>query len=139
MLFAAQSFFRWQGAPIDSSVLAAAPTALLFGWFLFFFGADRVGLVHIKDADLTVADRLNAGELTLMEAVQSGMFPPVGRGDLDIDSVIASLEASGYTGWYVLEQDAAITDEVPAVGKGPIEDVLTSVEYLRGLESRIAA
>lgn len=101
--------------------------------------ADRVGLVHIKDCDLSVAKRLNDGEITLMEAVQSGIFPTVGRGDLDMDTVISVLEASGYTGWYVLEQDIAITGAEPAPGKGPIEDVQESVDYLRGLEVRLAA
>ena len=101
--------------------------------------ADRVGLVHIKDCDMAVAKRLNDGEISLMEAVQSGIFPTVGRGDLDIDGVITSLESGGYTGWYVLEQDIAITGSEPAVGQGPVEDVRVSVEYLRGLEERIAA
>jgi len=101
--------------------------------------ADRVGLVHIKDCDLAVAKRLNDGEITLMEAVQSGIFPAVGQGDLDMDTVISVLEASGYTGWYVLEQDIAITGAEPAPGKGPIEDVRESVDYLRGLEVRLAA
>jgi len=101
--------------------------------------ADRVGLVHIKDCDLAIAAKLNAGELTLMEAVQHGLFPNVGRGDLDIDRVIASLESKGYDGWYVLEQDKAITGDEPEPGKGPIEDVKFNVTYLRELEARIAA
>ena len=101
--------------------------------------ADRVGLVHIKDCDMAVAQRLNDGELTLMEAVQTGIFPTVGRGDLDIDRTIRQLEAGGYQGWYVLEQDVAITGSEPMAGQGPIEGVKASVEYLRGLEERIAA
>lgn len=101
--------------------------------------ADRVGLVHIKDCDLAVAKRLNDGELTLMEAVQSGIFPTVGEGDLDMDAVISTLEQSGYDGWYVLEQDIAITGAEPAPGQGPIEDVQASVDYLRELEGRLAA
>lgn len=101
--------------------------------------SDRVGLVHIKDADLAIAARLNAGELTLMESVQAGIFPTVGAGDLPIDSVIQSLEVSGFTGWYVLEQDAAITGEEPPTGRGPILDVQTSLNYLKNLELRLAA
>jgi len=100
---------------------------------------DRVGLVHIKDCDLSVAQRLNDDEISLMQAVQQGIFPSVGQGDLNIDGVIASLEASGYTGWYVLEQDVAITGDLPAEGAGPIEGVRESVDYLRGLEERLAA
>ncbi len=100
---------------------------------------ERVGLVHIKDCDLGVAAKLNDGELTLMEAVQAGIFPSVGRGDLDIDSVIGSLEKSGYSGWYVLEQDVAITGDEPVAGSGPIEGVCESVDYLKALEGRLAA
>lgn len=100
---------------------------------------DRVGLVHIKDTTMAVSDKLNAGELTLMEAVQAGIFPPVGDGDLDIDTVIQSLESAGFNGWYVLEQDVAITGTEPAVGSGPIEGVRRSVDYLRGLEQRLSA
>jgi len=101
--------------------------------------ADRVGLVHIKDCKLAIAAQLNACELSLMEAVQNGLFPNVGSGDLDIDRVISSLERSGYDGWYVLEQDTAITGAEPAPGKGPIEDVHANVTYLRELEQRLAS
>ncbi len=100
---------------------------------------DRIGLVHIKDTDLAVADRLNVGELSLMEAVQAGIFPPVGQGDLAIDTVIELLEASAFGGWYVLEQDVAVTGAEPELGSGPIEGVRQSVIYLRGLEERLAA
>lgn len=100
--------------------------------------ANRVGLVHIKDTKMSVSDRLNAGDLTLMEAVQADIFPPVGDGDLDIDTVIQSLEEAGFDGWYVLEQDVAITGAEPGIGSGPIEGVRKSVEYLRGLEQRLS-
>lgn len=100
---------------------------------------NRVGLVHIKDTDLAVAERLNNGEVTLMEAVQAGIFPAVGDGDIDMDSVISGLENNGYQGWYVLEQDVAITGPEPEVGSGPIEGVRKSVDYLKGLEQRLSA
>ena len=99
---------------------------------------DRVGLVHVKDLDSALAARLNKGELTLMEAVQTGVFPAVGAGDLAIDQVISELERSGYDGWYVLEQDVAVTGDEPALGCGPVEGVRQSVQYLRGLQQRLA-
>ena len=99
--------------------------------------AKRVGLVHIKDTTMAVSDRLNAGEVSLMEAVQEGIFPPVGDGDLDLDTVIEHLERSGFDGWYVLEQDVAITGAKPELGFGPIEGVRKSVNYLRGLQQRL--
>ncbi len=99
----------------------------------------RVGLVHIKDTNMSVAKRLNDGEVSLMEAVQAGIFPPVGAGDLNIDRVIEDLESHGYQGWYVLEQDVAITGAEPAIGSGPIEGVRQSVDYLRSLDDRLKA
>ncbi len=97
--------------------------------------ADRVGLVHLKDTRLAIADKLNGGDLSLMEAVQDGLFPALGEGDLPLDQIITTLEANGFTGWYVIEQDCAITGELPAPGDGPLRDVAKSVAYLQ----RVAA
>ena len=107
--------------------------------FVDLAGVDRVGLVHLKDTDLKVAERLNNEELTLMEAVQAGMFPPVGDGDLPIEETITKLESGGYQGWYVLEQDVAITGELPASGEGPIANMRLSMQYLGEVEKRLAA
>jgi inosose dehydratase len=92
---------------------------------------DRVGLVHLKDVDLALAARYNSGEFSLMQAVQHGMFRSLGQGDVAIDQVVARLEAGAYQGWYVLEQDQAITGPEPEYGVGPIDDVRESVAYLR--------
>ena len=66
-----------------------------------------------------------------MAATQEGLFTPLGQGDVDIAGVLAALESRGYDGWYVIEQDTAITDGLPAEGEGPIEQVVTSLDYLR--------
>jgi inosose dehydratase len=95
--------------------------------------ADRVGLVHLKDVRLSVAARERAGELTLMQAVQAGMFTRLGAGDVDLAGVVRELEAAGYAGQYVFEQDAALTEGLPPVGEGPIDDVRASVAFLRDL------
>ncbi len=96
--------------------------------------ADRVGLVHLKDTRMGIAAQLNAGDVTLMQAVQDGLFPALGEGDLPLDDVITTLEATGFAGWYVIEQDCAITGDLPAVGDGPMRDVANSVTFLRGLD-----
>ena len=93
--------------------------------------ADRVGTVHLKDVRLVLADKAMKRELTLLKAVQAGIFTPLGEGDVPIRDVVLALEAAGYDGRYVIEQDLAITGDVPAEGTGPIENVRTSIEYLR--------
>lgn len=98
---------------------------------------DRIGLVHVKDVRADVAARFRSGELTLMEAVQHGLFPPAGEGDVPIAEIVRILERAGYGGWYVLEQDVAITSGEPAPGDGPVRDVATSVAYLRKLASTL--
>jgi inosose dehydratase len=66
-----------------------------------------------------------------MAATQAGLFTPLGQGDVDIAGVVSALESRGYQGWYVIEQDTAITDGLPPVGEGPIHQVTTSLDYLR--------
>jgi inosose dehydratase len=94
---------------------------------------DRVAHVHLKDVDLAVAERLNAGALTLMGAVQAGLFKPLGQGDANIAELVAALDARGYGGWMVLEQDRAITGAPPAPGEGPVQDAAESLRFLRSL------
>ena len=94
---------------------------------------DRVGLVHLKDVDGAVAQRLYADELTLMTATAAGLFPTAGSGDVPIAATIAALEEAWYDGWYVLEQDVALTDGEPPLGEGPVLAVHDSIEYLRSL------
>lgn len=95
----------------------------------------RVHLVHLKDVTSSVAARLNTGELGLMEAVQQGLFVPLGEGNIPIRKIIETLENAGYEGWYVIEQDVAITGSAPAEGEGPVRDVERSLAYLRSLEA----
>jgi inosose dehydratase len=93
----------------------------------------RIGLVHLKDVDEAAAQRLRHGELGLMGATQAGLFPPLGDGVVAISRVIDTLIDRGYTGWYVIEQDVAITDGEPPVGEGPVLGVARSLEYIRSL------
>ncbi|NNE11827.1 MAG: TIM barrel protein, partial [Ilumatobacter sp.] len=100
---------------------------------------DRVGLVHLKDVDTSLVEPLNRDELTLMEAVQAGIFPALGDGGSPIAEVITTLEGAGYQGRYVIEQDAALTDGLPADGEGPVRDVQRSVAYLQTIAAAIDA
>ncbi len=94
--------------------------------------AGRVHHVHLKDLDQARAARVRAGEVAFRRAVIDGLFRPLGKGDVDVAGLIEVLEAEGYQGWYVLEQDTALSGDPPP-GRGPIEDARTSVEFLRRL------
>jgi inosose dehydratase len=94
---------------------------------------DRIVHAHLKDVDAGIATRLRAGELTLVEATQAGLFRPLGRGDARIDEVVDLLNMAGYERWLVLEQDTAISGEEPPEGRGPVIDVRTSIDYLHSL------
>src|SRR5216684_4211835 len=55
--------------------------------------------------------------------------------DVDIAAVFNRLQGSGYDGWYVLEQDTALTAE-PEPAQGPIVGVRQSLEFFKALYSR---
>jgi inosose dehydratase len=93
---------------------------------------DRVGIVHLKDVDLGLAERVAAGELGYEDAVRRGVFRPLGDGDVETERVIGLLEKSGYRGWYVLEQDVMLSGE-PEEGEGTIQDVRKSLTFLEGI------
>ena len=95
--------------------------------------AHRVGLVHLKDLDPALGARLTAGELPLMEAVQHGLFPPLGRGEVAITEIVARLEESGRDLWYVLEQDAAIAEGDLSAVAWLRRNADLNLDFLRGL------
>jgi inosose dehydratase len=94
--------------------------------------ARRVVHVHLKDVDAAVAARLAEG-LSLLEAVQAGLFVPLGEGDAGVGRAIAELDRAGYSGWWVLEQDTAITGPEPAAGSGPMAAVQRSLDFVEAL------
>lgn len=91
----------------------------------------RVGHVHLKDVRLDLAPAVLRREQSLMAATQAGLFTPLGQGDVDIAGVVQALEAAGYRGTYVIEQDTALTQGMPAPGEGPVSEVRSSLTYLR--------
>lgn len=92
--------------------------------------SDRVGHVHLKDVRMDLVPRMLDRSTSIMEGVQAGLFPPLGQGDLALADVVLILERAGYQGWYIIEQDTAITGEMPAAGEGPVTGVQASMRYL---------
>jgi inosose dehydratase len=91
----------------------------------------RVAHTHLKDVDANWAAKVQAGDATYTEAVAAGMYRPLGQGDVDVASIVRVLEAAGYGGWYVMEQDTVLVEEPQ--GEGPLADVRASIEFLTGL------
>lgn len=99
-------------------------------------GGDRIAHVHLKDVNEPIAERLRSGALELVPAVQAGLFRPLGEGAAPVGETVRELEASGYGGWYVLEQDTALPSADIPHGEGPIMDVARSIGFLEALPAR---
>lgn len=95
--------------------------------------AGRVNHVHAKDVRVDLAGRVQAGELSYTDAVRAGIYTPLGEGDVDFAAIVAALDAVGFDGWYVLEQDTILAAE--PTDEGPVKNVRSAIEYLRGLAS----
>jgi inosose dehydratase len=61
-------------------------------------------------------------------AVAAGVFCELGKGEVDFAGVLRSMEALGYDGWAVVEQDV-LGDDL----EGPRESARRNREYLRSL------
>jgi len=94
---------------------------------------DRIGHVHLKDVNLNKVPSVLNRSKSIMEGVQDGLFTVLGKGDVPISELVRLLENQGYQGWYVIEQDLAITGSLPEIGEGPIGLVEESLAYLRAI------
>jgi len=92
----------------------------------------RVTHVHFKDVDAALASRVRNGEIGYRDAVAGGLYKPLGDGDVNVAAVVKLLEAGGYGGWYVLEQDVVLGADPPA-DDGPAASAARSVHYLMGI------
>jgi inosose dehydratase len=89
---------------------------------------DRVVHVHLKDVDGALAARVRSGGTTYAAAVRAGMFCPLGDGDVDVATLVRTLEDAGYDGWYVLEQDVML--DGPEQARRPFADVERGLDFL---------
>ena len=89
--------------------------------------ADRVWYVHFKDHDPQVAQRSRSQGWDGPRSVGEGVFPELGRGDIDFPAVLKILEEIGYEHWIVVEQDV-----LPGLGT-PKESARRNREYLASI------
>ena len=90
---------------------------------------ERIAHLHLKDVDSTIAAKIRSGRISYSEAVEHGMYRPLGQGDVDVAAIVGCVRAHGYHGWYTLEQDTILTEDPK--DEAPVADVRTSAEYLR--------
>jgi inosose dehydratase len=87
---------------------------------------DRIGHVHFKDVDTSIARSMIAGDTPWAEGVDAGVFKPLGQGDINFPAIFRVLDDIGYDGWFVIEQDKRLHADSPA----PLADVEASVRFL---------
>ena len=89
----------------------------------------RIRYAHLKDVDAAVLARVRAEKLDFYTAVKAGVFTPLGLGACGIGGVVEDLQAQGYTGWLVVEQDLLTRHD--AAGRTPLEAARLSRQFLR--------
>ncbi|WP_348789076.1 sugar phosphate isomerase/epimerase [Leifsonia sp. NPDC080035] len=65
----------------------------------------RINHLHLKDVDTAELRRVLAAGGGMTEVWSSGAFVAFGRGDIDLAAVLDAVDAAGYDGWVVVEQD----------------------------------
>lgn len=71
---------------------------------------ERMRYLHLKDCSASIAQKARAAGKSYMEAVADGVFCPLGEGEVDFPGVIREMEALGYDGWAIVEQDVLVSD-----------------------------
>ena len=74
-----------------------------------------------------MAARFRDGTIGYRDAVRGGLYRPLGDGDVDMVAVIDLLR-TGYSGWYVVEQDVVIDPDT--TDATPIENAIRSRRFL---------
>ena len=88
---------------------------------------DRIWHVHFKDFDRAVVARADENGWGYQQLVGQGVFPELGKGDIDFQAVAARLRELAYSGWIVVEQDV-----LPGMGT-PKESAARNRVYLRSI------
>ena len=86
--------------------------------------AGRIGHMHLKDIRPDVLARVDAERLSFWEAIEAGIFCPLGDGLVDLPAVLAALDEVGYEGYATIEQD-----RTPG-GGAPLDDLRKSLAVL---------
>ena len=80
--------------------------------------------MHLKDIRSDVLARVDAERLSFWEAIEAGIFCPLGEGLVDLGAVLDALDAAGFDGYATIEQD-----RVPGTGEA-LDDLRQSLAVL---------
>lgn len=90
------------GLLLDTGHLALGggnPVQALEDW------GNRIDHVHVKDVRRSILDGVIADAAGMEEAWRRRVFCELGAGDVDLRAFFTKLDAVGYAGWLVVEQD----------------------------------
>lgn len=87
----------------------------------------RVWHMHFKDCEPKVAAQSREEGWDYFKSVEKGVFCELGKGAVDFPAVKAELEAQGFEGWIVVEQDV-----LPGMGS-PYESAMRNRAYLKSI------
>ncbi|MBN3036712.1 MAG: TIM barrel protein [Bacteroidales bacterium] len=86
---------------------------------------NRIWHMHFKDYDPSIGEKVRKEKKDYFQAVEAGVFCELGKGNVDFKNVLKVLEATGYDGWIVVEQDV-----LPGMGS-PKACALHNREFIR--------
>jgi inosose dehydratase len=91
---------------------------------------ERITCLHLKDVNPDRLREARERKMNFHDAVRHGVFAPVGQGSVNFARIIELLNARGFAGWAVVEQD------VLAGGRGagdPLANAKAGRSFLRKL------
>lgn len=91
----------------------------------------RIRHVHLNDVDPELAHQVSDGSIDYDDAVEMGLYRPLGEGGAPVAKVIEALRKANYRGWYTLEQETRLASR----DDRPLGRISRSLEYVLPLLS----
>ena len=87
----------------------------------------RIRHLHLKDVRPSVLETVRRKRIPYLDAIRAGVFCELGEGGVNLAGVIQQLNAAGFSGWAVFEQDV----DPSQPGSNPVESATRSRAYLQ--------
>lgn len=91
--------------------------------------ASRINHLHLKDVNLTILEETKGADDPVREVWERRVFVALGEGDLDLPAIVGDIEASGFDGWLVVEQDVVLLQQADV--ERAVADQVANREALR--------